>query len=155
MHLKWACLSNLELPLGLAMGLPVKILCLHGAMTMALPYAQKRIRMHALSNSWPDAPSFDRRRRLWELLTKLESVHASLSLLSFLLFLWNGRYVSFLTCRCLECFRILFLGRYRTITDRILGLRLVPTRALLNRNVSYEFMNRQMVWHAFTVRLFY
>ena len=45
------------------------------------------------------------------------------------------------------------LNRYRTITDRILGLKLVPSRTLLNRNVSYEFMNRQMVWHAFTVRL--
>lgn len=41
--------------------------------------------------------------------------------------------------------------RYRTIADRILGLKLVPSNALLNRNVSYEFMNRQMVWHAFTV----
>lgn len=30
-------------------------------------------------------------------------------------------------------------------------MRLVPARGLVKRNVSYEFMNRQMVWHAFTV----
>ncbi|KIM26780.1 hypothetical protein M408DRAFT_16827 [Serendipita vermifera MAFF 305830] len=111
-------------------GLPTKTLLLHGALTVALPYADKRLRAHALSNSWPDAPSFDRRRKIWNLLTRVESTHATLSLLSFVLFLWNGR--------------------YRAIADRIIGLRLVPSRTLLNRNVSYEFMNRQMVWHAFT-----
>lgn len=30
-------------------------------------------------------------------------------------------------------------------------MRLVPSRGQVNRDVSYEFMNRQMVWHAFTV----
>lgn len=34
----------------------------------------------------------------------------------------------------------------------MLGLRLVPARRVVARNVNYEFMNRQMVWHAFTVR---
>lgn len=42
--------------------------------------------------------------------------------------------------------------RYRTIADRLLGLKLVPSRSIARRSVSYEFMNRQMVWHAFTVR---
>jgi hypothetical protein len=40
---------------------------------------------------------------------------------------------------------------YRTLTDRLLNMRLIPARKLIRRNVSYEFMNRQMVWHAFTV----
>lgn len=31
-------------------------------------------------------------------------------------------------------------------------MSLVPSRRLVKRDVSYEFMNRQMVWHAFTVR---
>ena len=30
-------------------------------------------------------------------------------------------------------------------------MRLTPVARVANRNVSYEFMNRQMVWHAFTV----
>jgi peroxin-2 len=32
-------------------------------------------------------------------------------------------------------------------------MSLVPTSSQVKREVSYEFMNRQMVWHAFTVRL--
>jgi peroxin-2 len=37
--------------------------------------------------------------------------------------------------------------------DRLLNLQLAPATRLVKREVSYEFMNRQMVWHAFTVRL--
>jgi Pex2 / Pex12 amino terminal region len=42
-------------------------------------------------------------------------------------------------------------NRYRSIADRLLKMRLEPLRRLVKRDVSYEFMNRQMVWHAFTV----
>ena len=41
--------------------------------------------------------------------------------------------------------------RYRSLSDRLLGMSLVPTSSQVKREVSYEFMNRQMVWHAFTV----
>lgn len=44
--------------------------------------------------------------------------------------------------------------RFRTPADRLLKMSLVPSRRLVKRDVSYEFMNRQMVWHAFTVRSF-
>lgn len=32
-------------------------------------------------------------------------------------------------------------------------MSLVPSRRTAKRDVSYEFMNRQMVWHTFTVSL--
>ncbi|CAL1700537.1 unnamed protein product [Somion occarium] len=111
-------------------GLPLRTLLIHGTLTTLVPYIHTRIRAHALSNAWPEAPSHDRRRRAWEFLTKLESSHGLLALVNFIAFLWNGR--------------------YRTLSDRILGLRLVPLQRLTKREVSYEFMNRQMVWHAFT-----
>uniref|UniRef100_A0A0W0EZI3 RING-type E3 ubiquitin transferase (cysteine targeting) n=1 Tax=Moniliophthora roreri TaxID=221103 RepID=A0A0W0EZI3_MONRR len=38
----------------------------------------------------------------------------------------------------------------RLAPDRLLNMRLIPSRRLMQRDVSYEFMNRQMVWHAFT-----
>lgn len=41
--------------------------------------------------------------------------------------------------------------RFRSVVDRILDLRLTPSQRLVKREVSYEFMNRQMVWQAFTV----
>ena len=48
-------------------------------------------------------------------------------------------------------FFLSFFRRYRTTVDRLLGMKLVPSRRLVRHNVSYDFMNRQMVWHAFTV----
>ncbi|KAI4525425.1 Pex12 amino terminal region-domain-containing protein [Schizophyllum commune] len=111
-------------------GLPRRLLLLHGAATLLIPYLHGKLRTYALSKAWPDAPSSDRRRKLWELLTSLESSYAAFSLANFVAFLWNGR--------------------YRTIADRLLKLELTPSSRASQRNVSYEFMNRQMVWHAFT-----
>jgi len=71
--------------------LPRKILLIHGALTMVLPYMHTRLRRHALSKAWPDAPSSDRRRKAWELMTKLETTHAAITLASFMVFLWEGR----------------------------------------------------------------
>ncbi|KAH8118387.1 Pex12 amino terminal region-domain-containing protein [Phellopilus nigrolimitatus] len=113
-----------------ASGLPKRTLAFHAFLTVVVPYFHARFRGHALSNAWPDTPSSDRRRKTWNLLSRLESLHSVSALLSFVVFLWNGR--------------------YRTLADRLLSMRLVPSRRLTNRQVSYEFMNRQMVWHAFT-----
>lgn len=41
-------------------------------------------------------------------------------------------------------------GRYRTLLDRILRLRLTPPSTQVSREVSFEYLNRQLVWHAFT-----
>lgn len=41
-------------------------------------------------------------------------------------------------------------GKYRTLLDRVLHLRLTPKTSHLRRQVSFEYMNRQLVWHAFT-----
>jgi peroxin-2 len=48
-------------------------------------------------------------------------------------------------------FKRLMFTRYPSLLMRILGLRLVPSSPHLTRLVSYEFMNRQLVWGAFTV----
>ncbi|KAF9076798.1 Pex12 amino terminal region-domain-containing protein [Rhodocollybia butyracea] len=111
-------------------GLPRKLLLLHGALTIIVPYIHNRFRAFSLSRAWPDAPSSDRRRRMWDILITLESSYALLGLANFVTFLWNGQ--------------------YRTIADRIFKMQLQPARRLVQRDVSYEFMNRQMVWHVFT-----
>lgn len=77
----------------LASGIPTRVLAIHGALTIFIPYLHTRIRAHALSKAWPDAPSSDRRRKAWEILTGVESTHALFSLLSFVTFLWDGRCV--------------------------------------------------------------
>lgn len=68
------------------------------------------------------------------LLSRISSVastiHSVAAFASFLLFLVNGR--------------------YRTLVDRILRLRLAPPSSQVSREVSFEYLNRQLVWHAFT-----
>lgn len=44
------------------------------------------------------------------------------------------------------------IRRYRTLIDRVLKMRLVYARRAFTPNVSFEFLNRQLVWEAFTVR---
>jgi peroxin-2 len=71
--------------------LPRRTLVAHGALTLLFPYLRERVRAHALSNAWPDAPSSDRRRKAWDILELLESTHTLFGLLNFVTFLWNGR----------------------------------------------------------------
>ncbi|KAJ5994650.1 hypothetical protein N7451_010374 [Penicillium sp. IBT 35674x] len=69
--------------------------------------------------------------RMWSRLTDLaSSAHSVAAFASFLIFLVNGR--------------------YRTLVDRILRIRLTPPSAQASREVSFEYLNRQLVWHAFT-----
>lgn len=80
-----------------ASGLPRRILLVHGTLTLVIPYLHTRLRAHALSRAWPDAPSSDRRRKAWDVLTSLESTHTLLGLLSFVAFLWDGQCVLLLS----------------------------------------------------------
>ncbi|KAF8974447.1 Pex12 amino terminal region-domain-containing protein [Flammula alnicola] len=128
--LRYVVSNNFSERLSRAFGIASNTLLLHGALTLVLPYVHNRFRSHALSQAWPDAPSSDYRRKAWDALGSAESIHALLGLTNFVAFLWSGR--------------------YRTLADRLLKMSLVPSRRLVKRDVSYEFMNRQMVWHAFT-----
>jgi peroxin-2 len=151
------CVSNISpvsakthLNPGSESGLPRNRLLLHGFLTVLVPYIHTRLRNNAMSNAWPEAPSSDRRRKIWDWMTSIESTHMALSLVSFVVFLGNGRYMRFPQDRSMVI-DYFVLCRYRTLADRLLQMRLSPARRLIKRNVSYEFMNRQMVWHAFTV----
>lgn len=69
-------------------------------------------------------------QRLSALTTRVTTIHSMAAFVSFLVFLLHGR--------------------YRTILDRILRMRLAPPTSQVNREVSFEYLNRQLVWHAFT-----
>ncbi|KAL9099389.1 MAG: hypothetical protein Q9163_005109 [Psora crenata] len=60
----------------------------------------------------------------------LATTHSIAAFASFLVFLVNGR--------------------YRTLLDRLLRMRLAPSSHQIRREVSFEYLNRQLVWHAFT-----
>lgn len=68
--------------------------------------------------------------RLSRITSCLSATHSIAAFTSFLVFLVNGR--------------------YRTLTDRLLRLRLVSPSNQIGREVSFEYLNRQLVWHAFT-----
>jgi peroxin-2 len=69
-------------------------------------------------------------QRLSRLTSMLSTVHSAAACASFLVFLLHGR--------------------YRTLLDRILRMRLAPPTSQVSREVSFEYLNRQLVWHAFT-----
>lgn len=68
--------------------------------------------------------------RYRDVLGKIEVVIRSLTLLNFITFLWNGR--------------------YRSLFDRVFGVSLMYREREMSRLVSYEYMDRQLVWTAFT-----
>lgn len=69
-------------------------------------------------------------QRLSRATNLLGTTHSIAAFASFLVFLYNGK--------------------YRTLADRLLRLRLVPASNQTSREVSFEYLNRQLVWHAFT-----
>lgn len=69
-------------------------------------------------------------RMLSRLTDMISTSHSIAAFISFLVFLVNGR--------------------YRTLVDRVLRIRLTPPSAQASREVSFEYLNRQLVWHAFT-----
>ena len=75
------------------------------------------------------APS-DTIQRLSHITSWASTTHSIAAFASFLIFLVNGR--------------------YRTLTDRLLRLRLTSPASQVSREVSFEYLNRQLVWHAFT-----
>ncbi|KAF3484084.1 peroxisomal biogenesis factor 2 [Arthroderma uncinatum] len=69
-------------------------------------------------------------RALSKLTSLVSAAHSIAAFASFLVFLVNGR--------------------YRTLVDRLLCMRLTPPSMQVSREVSFEYLNRQLVWHAFT-----
>ncbi|RIB20938.1 Pex12 amino terminal region-domain-containing protein [Gigaspora rosea] len=99
-------------------------------MTIGGPYIWMRINRFVTAKRWSELNDDDARKIFWKCLQHLENLHKILSLANFLAFLYDGK--------------------YRTLVDRILTMRFVYARQMTRRHVNFEFMNRQLVWHAFT-----
>ncbi|KAJ2992896.1 hypothetical protein NUW58_g2014 [Xylaria curta] len=103
---------------------------LYGLMTVAGKYGWTKWEIWLLNqDNGYDEPS-PLVRRLSGLTTRITTLHSMASFVSFLVFLLHGR--------------------YRTILDRVLRMRLAPLTSQVNMEVSFEYLNRQLVWHAFT-----
>lgn len=106
---------------------------LYVALRIVGVWAWRRMNRLLISSQWCDLESSDYRKKIWLLVQRLELMYKSLSILNFSIFLYNGKYSSLL--------------------HRILGIRSVYKRTEMSRMISFEFMNRQLVWNALTVLL--
>ncbi|CRK14929.1 hypothetical protein BN1723_002098 [Verticillium longisporum] len=102
----------------------------YGLVTVLGRYAWTRWEDWLVERDDGHDPPSPRVQRLARLTERLSTLHAGAACLSFLVFLLHGR--------------------YRTLLDRLLRMRLAPPTSQVSREVSFEYLNRQLVWHAFT-----
>ncbi|POR36060.1 Peroxisomal biogenesis factor 2, partial [Tolypocladium paradoxum] len=103
---------------------------LYGLVTVFGKYAWTRWEDWLLEQDDGYGQPSPRIRLLSRLTSRLSTAHSAAAFASFLVFLLHGR--------------------YRTLLDRILRMRLAPPTSQVSREVSFEYLNRQLVWHAFT-----
>ncbi|KAJ1909587.1 peroxisome assembly protein (Peroxin-2) [Tieghemiomyces parasiticus] len=103
---------------------------LYGTLLVGGQYLWTRTNRHLTDQGWGELPETSPRKKAWQALQFVDKWYHTLSMVNFLAFLYSGRYKSLLT--------------------RLLGMRLVYSRPQMQSQVSYEYLNRQMVWYAFT-----
>jgi len=103
---------------------------LYGVFTIGGEWLWARITRLSINQGWGDMAEDDWQRKVWKIMTYVENTYRALTILNFVLFLRNGQYVS--------------------LINRILGMRLVYNKANMTRRVSFELLNRQLVWLGFS-----
>jgi len=96
-------------------------------------YIWSRLQSFSAFRRWGDSEQRPLAHRAWGLVQNAEVLYRAASLFNLLLFLHGGR--------------------YKTIVERILKARLVYGSPNMNRAVSFEYMNRQLVWNEFSEML--
>jgi len=99
---------------------------LYGTAFVGGRFAWSKLRRAIGAGRWADEPEGSWRRVISTAVNALESTYSALALVNLLAFLNRGR--------------------YRTLTERALQTRLVYGEPHARRMVSYEYLNRQLVW---------
>jgi len=95
-----------------------------------IPYVWAKLERHALVNRWADEEGREWKRRVFEMMGWIEVGLKVVNWMNLVMFLWNGQYVS--------------------VIGRVLRIRQVYQFKTMNRQVSFEFMNRQLIWSSFS-----
>ncbi|KAJ1966065.1 peroxisome assembly protein (Peroxin-2) [Dipsacomyces acuminosporus] len=103
---------------------------LFGILSIGGSYAWTKLASALSLRGWADAPQGSARSKVWRLVDRIEKAVKVATLVNFLAFISTGQ--------------------YKTAVERVLGLRLIYARPQMSHSVSFEFLNRQLVWHAFT-----
>ncbi|KAL6537518.1 peroxisome assembly protein (Peroxin-2) [Orobanche minor] len=98
--------------------------------TVGGQYIWARLQSFSAFRRWGDTEQRSLARRSWFLLQRIEGLYKTAAFGNLLLFLLTGR--------------------YRSLIERALQARLVYGTPHMNRAVSFEYMNRQLVWNEFS-----
>ncbi|PIN12245.1 putative E3 ubiquitin ligase [Handroanthus impetiginosus] len=101
--------------------------------TVGGQYIWARLQSFSAFRRWGDTEQRSLARRSWFLLQRIEGFYKAASFGNLLVFLLTGR--------------------YRSLIERVLRARLVYGSPNMNRAVSFEYMNRQLVWNEFSEML--
>ncbi|KAF4350885.1 hypothetical protein F8388_008067 [Cannabis sativa] len=105
------------------------------AATVGGQYIWARLQSFSAFRRWGDSEQRTLARRAWILIQRLEGFYKAASFGNLLVFLYTGK--------------------YRNLIERALRARLVYGSPNMNRAVSFEYMNRQLVWNEFSVATWY
>ncbi|XP_060971273.1 peroxisome biogenesis protein 2 isoform X1 [Cannabis sativa] len=103
------------------------------AATVGGQYIWARLQSFSAFRRWGDSEQRTLARRAWILIQRLEGFYKAASFGNLLVFLYTGK--------------------YRNLIERALRARLVYGSPNMNRAVSFEYMNRQLVWNEFSEML--
>mmetsp|Transcript_12339 Transcript_12339/g.23972 ORF Transcript_12339/g.23972 Transcript_12339/m.23972 type:complete len:405 (+) Transcript_12339:106-1320(+) len=103
---------------------------LHGVGSVLVPWAWERLEEHSLVHRWSSLDEDDWRNRAAKLMDKAERCYVLASLSNFVAFLYDGR--------------------YRSLLDRLLQMRVVYAKSEAHRAVSFEFINQQLLYDGFS-----
>ncbi|XP_010254047.1 PREDICTED: peroxisome biogenesis protein 2 isoform X2 [Nelumbo nucifera] len=101
--------------------------------TVGGQYIWARLQSFSAFRRWGDSEQTSLARLAWTSIRHVEGVYRAASFFNLLIFLYTGR--------------------YRNIIERALKARLVYGSPNMNRAVSFEYMNRQLVWNEFSEML--
>ncbi|KAG5537737.1 hypothetical protein RHGRI_025001 [Rhododendron griersonianum] len=101
--------------------------------TVGGQYIWARLQSFSAFRRWGDSEQRSVARRAWTLIERIEGIYKAASFGNLLIFLYTGR--------------------YRNLVERALKARLVYGSPHMNRSVSFEYMNRQLVWNEFSEML--
>ncbi|GMH17684.1 hypothetical protein Nepgr_019525 [Nepenthes gracilis] len=101
--------------------------------TVGGQYIWARLQSFSAFRRWGDSERRSLAQRAWNFLQRLEGFYKAASFGNLLVFLYTGR--------------------YRSLIERALRARLVYGSPNMNRSVSFEYMNRQLVWNEFSEML--
>ncbi|KAA0050799.1 peroxisome biogenesis protein 2 [Cucumis melo var. makuwa] len=96
-------------------------------------YIWTRLQSFSAFRRWGDSEQRSLARRAWLLIQRIEGIYKAAAFGNLLIFLYTGR--------------------YRNLVERVLRARLVYGSPHMNRAVSFEYMNRQLVWNEFSEML--